>query len=305
MIKHYKKKRKIRDMDWKCTLWGHGCNFPGIKPLLHKLQPDKGSEQRENTKLTEQKTQAEDSQQWSEAGMNNRLKANGVQHCKNAQLRHLSDFTHCSERKHKTVAKGAAHRVVSPGYGWLSGGVRIHCVNDCLPLPFLVDLPKAPPGLSVRGLSLKVLLIFIHIVHLEVLGGQRNRKKGSDCSCLHSHLPSLPPPPPCLPSLSSCKNRSVSAGYTMHIYVKGCSEHKKREGDGKTQRAGWAIWIERGRWRHKKWGVKWVTGTDRRSLVKSDMKAETEELNSTASLLDVSTLTKLYVKTKSNTCFQS
>lgn len=60
--------------------------------------------------------------------------------------------------------------MVSAGYGRLSGGVRIHGIDDSLSLPFLVDLPKAPTGLSVRGLSLEVLLIFIHIVHLEMMG---------------------------------------------------------------------------------------------------------------------------------------
>ena len=80
---------------------------------------------------------------------------------------------HHSEGKHITEVQDATHRVVSSGYGRLSGGVRIHSVDDCLPLPFLVDLPKAPAGLSVRGLSLKVLLIFIHIVHLGAMGKER------------------------------------------------------------------------------------------------------------------------------------
>lgn len=80
----------------------------------------------------------------------------------------------------KLQHREATHRVVSPGYWRLSGGVRIHCVDDCLPLPLLVDLPKAPSGLSVRGLSLKVLLIFIHIVHLEMLGREGERRRGRE-----------------------------------------------------------------------------------------------------------------------------
>lgn len=124
-------------------------------------------------------------QQQSEARQHNRFWRSSTIH-KQSTTRQQSDTEaafgrtaiHRSEGKHKTVAEGATHRVVSPGYGWLSGGVRIHCVDDCLPLPFLVDLPKAPTGLSVRGLSLKVFLIFIHIVHLEMTGREGDIEKG-------------------------------------------------------------------------------------------------------------------------------
>lgn len=63
-------------------------------------------------------------------------------------LEHTSDPPQRGVNR-KTIAQDATHRVVSPGYGRLSGGIRIHGVDDCLPLPFLVDLPKAPTGLSV------------------------------------------------------------------------------------------------------------------------------------------------------------
>lgn len=92
-------------------------------------------------------------------------------------------------REHKTAAWGATHRVVAPAYGRLPGGVRIHGVDDRLPLSFLVDLSEAPPGLSVRSLSLEVFLIFIHIVHLEAA-------RGGVTVSLHSHTApssSLPP----------------------------------------------------------------------------------------------------------------
>lgn len=95
-----------------------------------------------------------------------------------------------SQGKHRPAAHTATHRVVPPGYGRLSGGVRIHSVDDGLPLPFLVDLPKASARLSVWGLSLKVLLIFIHIVHLERIEREGGReRKGGDCLYLHSSFP--------------------------------------------------------------------------------------------------------------------
>lgn len=180
---------------------------------------------------------------------------------------------HRSEGKHKTVAHSATHRVVSPRYGRLSGGVRIHSVDDCLPLPFLVDLPKAPTGLSVRGLSLKVLLIFIHIVHLEMIGREVDRERGSDCLYLHSRLPPPqrkhkytlipktppsyttspippPPPPPCLPPLSLRKNRSVCRLHSAHLRQRVLTKQKKRETEIE-RNTGWGIWSERVREGHK------------------------------------------------------
>lgn len=182
--------------------------------------------------------------------MHNRFRRRNSTHIHTAQTQSNTEpppvhtAIHHSEGKHQTVAQGATHRVVSPGYGRLSGGVRIHGVNDCLPLPFLVDLSKAPTGLSVRGLSLKVLLIFIHIVHLEMTGREGERE-GSDCLHLRSRLPPLPPKtthtyPPILhlwflhhllPTSypSHCIKIEVCVGWTMHTYVKGCSEHEKRK----------------------------------------------------------------------------
>lgn len=85
--------------------------------------------------------------------------------------------THCGGGN-ESVAHAATHRVVAPGYGWLSGRVRIHGVDNRLPLPFLVNLTEAATGLSVRSLPLKVLLIFIHIVHLEMTGRKEVTDRG-------------------------------------------------------------------------------------------------------------------------------
>lgn len=72
------------------------------------------------------------------------------------------------------------HRVVAPSRRGLAGGVRIHRVDDGLPLALLVDLPEAAAGLPVRGLSLEVLLILVHIVHLEERRGAGGRIQGGE-----------------------------------------------------------------------------------------------------------------------------
>lgn len=69
--------------------------------------------------------------------------------------------------------EGWTHRVVASSCGGLAGRVRVHRVDDGLPLALLVDLPEATAGLPVRGLSLEVLLILVHIVHLEEQRGRR------------------------------------------------------------------------------------------------------------------------------------
>lgn len=151
--------------------------------------------------------------------------------------------THHSETKNETVVHTVTHRVVSPGYGWLPGGIWIHGVNDCLSLPFLVDLAKASTGLSVRGLSLEVLLIFIHIVHLEVRRSEVVREKGEWLSLSlltpfpsppilqrKTHIPKTPPSytiAPIPPPPSHGVKIEVCVGCTIHIYVKGFSQDKK------------------------------------------------------------------------------
>lgn len=86
--------------------------------------------------------------------------------------------THSAHTQPHTHSGGRTHRVVPPVYGRLAGGVGVHGVDDGLPLPFLVDLAEAPAGLSVRGLSLEVLLIFIHVVHLETVGSRAQGETG-------------------------------------------------------------------------------------------------------------------------------
>lgn len=63
--------------------------------------------------------------------------------------------------------KHTTDRMVSPHYGRLAGGIGVYGVNDGLPLALLVDLAKPSAGLSVRCLPLEILLILIHIVHLQ------------------------------------------------------------------------------------------------------------------------------------------
>lgn len=124
--------------------------------------------------------------------------------------------THRGDDNYNAVEHAATHRVVPPGYGWLSSGVRIHGVDDRLPLPFLVNLTKTAAGLSVRSLPLKVLLIFIHIVHLELTGRKEVTGRGewlspsafppiSKPSILQkeTHIPKAPPciTPAPIPSL--------------------------------------------------------------------------------------------------------
>lgn len=75
----------------------------------------------------------------------------------------------------RKAGRAQTHRVVASSRGGLAGRVRVHRVDDGLPLALLVDLPEATAGLPVRGLSLEVLLILIHIVHL---GEQRGRRGG-------------------------------------------------------------------------------------------------------------------------------
>lgn len=153
--------------------------------------------------------------------------------------------THRSESKNKTAVHTVTHRVVSPGYGRLPSGVWIHGVNDRLSLPFLVDLAKAPTGLSVRGLSLKVLLIFIHIVHLEVIRSEVVREKGGVTVFIFTHTLSQSPHPakenthtknPTLlhysshstTSLSWSKNRSVCRLHNTHLRQRVLTRQKKR-----------------------------------------------------------------------------
>lgn len=72
------------------------------------------------------------------------------------------------------------HRVVASSRRGLAGGVRVHRVDDGLPLALLVDLPEAAAGLPVRGLSLEVLLILVHIVHLEERRRAGGRTQGGE-----------------------------------------------------------------------------------------------------------------------------
>lgn len=58
------------------------------------------------------------------------------------------------------------HRVVCASYGRLACLVWLHRVDDSLPFTLLVDFAESPPGLTMRSLTLKILLILIHIVHL-------------------------------------------------------------------------------------------------------------------------------------------
>lgn len=174
-------------MDSKHTLLGKGCPSPGHETQQHKkLQPrvrkEHGTQRKHRVDVTES------THFWlpPEARLHNRFFRRSLTHKQEhntATEQHWAAFwstqrSTAARVNKKTVAQDATHRVVSPGYGWLSGGIRIHCVDDCLPLPFLVDLPKAPTGLPVRGLSLEVLLIFVHIVHLETIGREGHREKG-------------------------------------------------------------------------------------------------------------------------------
>lgn len=137
--------------------------------------------------------------------------------------------------------------MVPPGYGWLSGGVRIHGVDDGLPLPFLVNLPKAATGLSVRGLPLKVLLIFIHIVHLETTGRKEVTGRGewlspsafppiSKPDILRKKRTYQKPHPALLqlpflhyPSLSLHKNRSARRLCRAHLRQRVLTKKKKKQ----------------------------------------------------------------------------
>lgn len=155
----------------------------------------------------------------------------------------------------------ATHRVVPPGYGWLSGGVGIHSVDDRLPLPFLVNLTKAAAGLSVRSLSLKVLFIFIHIVHLEMTGMIEVTGIGewlslsafppiSNPSILQKTTRTYQKPHPALlqlpfphyPSLSLHKNRSMRRLRCAHLRQRVLTKQKKKK--QKKCRDEWGIWSE-------------------------------------------------------------
>lgn len=63
--------------------------------------------------------------------------------------------------------KHTTDRMVSPCNGRLSGRKGLYGVDDGLSLALLVDLAKPSAGLSVRCLPLEILLILIHIVHLQ------------------------------------------------------------------------------------------------------------------------------------------
>lgn len=63
--------------------------------------------------------------------------------------------------------KHTTDRMVSPCYGRLAGRIGVYGVDDGLSLALLIDLAKPSAGLSVRCLPLEILLILIHIVHLQ------------------------------------------------------------------------------------------------------------------------------------------
>lgn len=269
-----------------------GTRVPFPRTQDFKTQPTtEGQLRPPSTKLVKQGTHI--FQLRSEARQHNRFRRRSTTH-EQSTTRQQSDTEpppkrtaiHSSEGKHKTGARGATHRVVSPGYGRLSGGVRIHGVDDCLPLAFLVDLPKAPTGLSVRGLSLKVLLIFIHIVHLEMIGREGDGERGEWLSSssfkpfmppppkkkTHTHARSsqkphppilhlAPPPPPplCLPPLSLRKNRCVCGLHDAHLRQRVLTTQKERQRENKHG-------DERGIWREgdrARWGVDWLTDCDK------------------------------------------
>ncbi len=63
--------------------------------------------------------------------------------------------------------KYITNRMVSPCHGRLAGRIGVYGVDDGLSLALLVDFAKPSSGLPVRCLPLEILLILIHIVHLQ------------------------------------------------------------------------------------------------------------------------------------------
>lgn len=107
------------------------------------------------------------------------------------------------------------HRVVASSCGGLAGWVGVHSVDDSLPLALLVDLTEAAAGLPVRGLSLEVLLILVHIVHLgeERRGKNMGRREvGVSVFIFHSRLT---PPNPSHPEKASHTPRNLL--YSCHL----------------------------------------------------------------------------------------
>ncbi len=107
--------------------------------------------------------------------------------------------------------KYMTNRMVSPCNGRLAGRIGVYGVDDGLSLALLVDFAKPSAGLPVRCLPLEILLILIHIVHL-----QTEKRFEWDFLSL-----SLSSPPTLLPPLLLvlCKNRSGCASLSVWVCV--------------------------------------------------------------------------------------
>lgn len=102
--------------------------------------------------------------------------------------------------------------MVSPSYGRLAGRIGVDRVDDGLPLSLLVDLAEPSAGLPVRRLTLKILLILIHIVHLR--GEERNRVRRPLSP--HHHPPTT----------SRCRCVKIAVGVRACLCVCGGAEHQ-------------------------------------------------------------------------------
>ncbi len=109
--------------------------------------------------------------------------------------------------------------MVSPYNGRLAGGIRVYGVDDGLSLALLVDLAKPSAGLSVRCLPLEILLILIHIVHLQTEERFEWDSLSLSLSLSHSLLTPHPLPPLLL---VLCKNRSGCASLSVCVCVCVC-----------------------------------------------------------------------------------
>ncbi len=123
-----------------------------------------------------------------------------------------------AKEKRETVQvelKYMTNRMVSPCHGRLAGRIGVYGVDDGLSLALLVDFAKPSAGLPVRCLPLEILLILIHIVHL-----QTEKRFEWDFLSL-----SLSSPPTLLPPLLLvlCKNRSGCASLSVWVCVCGLS----------------------------------------------------------------------------------
>ncbi len=107
--------------------------------------------------------------------------------------------------------KYMTNRMVSPCNGRLAGRIGVYGVDDGLSLALLVDFAKPSTGLPVRCLPLEILLILIHIVHLQT-------EKWFEWDFLSLSLSS---PPTLLPPLLLvlCKNRSGCASLSVWVCV--------------------------------------------------------------------------------------